>query len=253
MRTKHRVLRMDQSASSNSSAHKTLRQTHILKSNRLAEQRGDFFVPESGNAAADASHIEEKLRMLLRKCDERSNVRLDGLHTTLHSGDSVALATKTNAATHYGSELFPSSKRRTDIMSGVKSGRSILLYVLILYTKVQRIPGKAAENYGSVTTSSWLLLQKAKAPFTRSTRAPTYKATEIIISSMAYIICCCKANTCLCQDIAQALNPGKSPVMPIGITALESLPKLHKLSQYVKTTKVNAASLGALRVVANEG
>ena len=104
---------MDQSASSNSSAHKTLRQTHILKSNRLAEQRGDFFVPESGNAAADASHIEEKLRMLLRKCDERSNVRLDGLHTTLHSGDSVALATKTNAATHYGSELFPSSKRRT--------------------------------------------------------------------------------------------------------------------------------------------
>ena len=70
---------------------------------------------------------------------------------------------------------------------------------------------------------------------------------------MAYIICCCKANTCLCQDIAQALNPGKSPVMPIGITALESLPKLHKLSQYVKTTKVNAASLGALRVVANEG
>ena len=62
---------MDQSASSNSSAHKTLRQTHILKSNRLAEQRGDFFVPESGNAAADASHIEEKLRMLLRKCDER--------------------------------------------------------------------------------------------------------------------------------------------------------------------------------------
>ena len=113
MRTKHRVLRMDQSASSNSSAHKTLRQTHILKSNRLAEQRGDFFVPESGNAAADASHIEEKLRMLLRKCDERSNVRLDGLHTTLHSGDSVALATKTNATTHYGSELFPSSKRRT--------------------------------------------------------------------------------------------------------------------------------------------
>ncbi len=31
-------------------------------------------------------------------------------------------------------------------MSGVKSGRSIPLYVLILYTKVQRIPGKAAEN-----------------------------------------------------------------------------------------------------------
>lgn len=27
---------------------------------------------------------------------------------------------------------------------------------------------------------------------------------------MAYIICCCKANACLCQDIAQALNPGKS-------------------------------------------
>lgn len=26
---------------------------------------------------------------------------------------------------------------------------------------------------------------------------------------MAYIICCCKANACLCQDIAQALNPVK--------------------------------------------
>ena len=30
--------------------------------------------------------------------------------------------------------------------SGVNSGRSILLYVLILLTKVRRIPGNAAEN-----------------------------------------------------------------------------------------------------------
>ena len=34
---------------------------------------------------------------------------------------------------------------------------------------------------------------------------------------MAYIICCYKANACLCQDIAQALNPGKSrSVLPVG-------------------------------------
>ena len=68
---------------------------------------------------------------------------------------------------------------------------------------------KPRKIYGSVTTFSWLLLQKAKAPFTRSTRAPTYKATEITISNIAQIICCCKANACLCQDIAQALNPVK--------------------------------------------
>ena len=94
-------------------SHKTLRQTHVLKTCRLAEKRGDFFVPEAGNATADARYIEEQLRMLLRESDERRNVWLDGLHTTLHSGDSVALATEADTATLYGSELFPSSKRRT--------------------------------------------------------------------------------------------------------------------------------------------
>ena len=47
---------------------------------------------------------------------------------------------------------------------------------------------KLRNSYGSVTMLSWLLLQKANAPFTRSTRAPTYKATEITISNMAQII-----------------------------------------------------------------
>ena len=60
--------------------HKALRQTHILQSNRLAEQRGDFFVPESGNATADARHVEEELRVFLRKRNKRRNVRLDGFH-----------------------------------------------------------------------------------------------------------------------------------------------------------------------------
>ena len=46
--------------------------------------------------------------------------------------------------------------------------------------------------------------QYAKAPFTRSTRAPTYKATEMTISNMAQIIYCCKANSCLCQTVARA-------------------------------------------------
>ncbi len=94
-------------------SHKTLRQTHVLQSNRLAEQRGYFFVPEAGNATADARYIEEQLRMLLRESDERRNVRLDGLHATLHSGDGVALTTKADTTTHYGTKLFPSSKRRT--------------------------------------------------------------------------------------------------------------------------------------------
>ena len=32
---------------------KALRQTHIFKTNRLTEQRGDFFVPEAGDAASN--------------------------------------------------------------------------------------------------------------------------------------------------------------------------------------------------------
>ena len=133
---------------------------------------------------------------------------------------------KTNATTHYGSELFPSSKRRNasvhSFQVAAKNEHLISLQLRYLFRRkirsfdsivrshikyeVTKKPEKPRKIYGSVTTFSWLLLQKAKAPFTRSTRAPTYKATEIIISSMAYIICCCKANACLCQDIAQALK-----------------------------------------------
>ena len=55
--------------------HKTLRQTHILKSNRLAEQRGDFFVPEAGDAAADASDVEEEFRACLPDCCQTQTPR----------------------------------------------------------------------------------------------------------------------------------------------------------------------------------
>ena len=69
-----------------------------------------------------------------------------------------------------------------DIVSGMES---ISLYVLISNAKVRKKLDVQRKNYGSVATSSWLLLQYAKAPFTRSTRAPTYKATEMTISNIA--------------------------------------------------------------------
>ena len=86
----------------------TLWQTHIFKTNRLTEQRGDFFVAEAGNAAADACYIEEQFGMLFGENYEIVHVGLDGFYTTLHGGYGIALATKTYTASHYGAELLPS-------------------------------------------------------------------------------------------------------------------------------------------------
>ena len=71
---------------------------------RLFEQGRYFFVPESCDAAADAGHIEEMLRVLLGKRDETIHIRLYGLHAALHSRDGVALTAETDSAAHHGTE-----------------------------------------------------------------------------------------------------------------------------------------------------
>ena len=85
--------------------HKALRQTDIRDINRLCEKRGDFFVPEAGNAAADTGDVEEEFWMFLGEGNEIINVRFDCFHSTLHGGNCVALATQTYTATHHGTEM----------------------------------------------------------------------------------------------------------------------------------------------------
>ena len=47
--------------------YKSLRQAHILKSNRLCKQRGNFFVPKSCNPATNTRYIEEQFWVFFGK------------------------------------------------------------------------------------------------------------------------------------------------------------------------------------------
>ena len=84
--------------------HKGLRQADVLHANSLCEERGDFFVPEAGDAAADASDIEEELEVSFGKGDEFVHERFDGFYPTLHGGNGIALALQAHSLPHHGAE-----------------------------------------------------------------------------------------------------------------------------------------------------
>ena len=77
------------------------------------EQRGDFFIREACDAAADASDEERQFRVLLGECDELVHIRTDGVHAALHRGDGIALTLQANALTHDGSKLAVGDVGRT--------------------------------------------------------------------------------------------------------------------------------------------
>ena len=80
---------------------------------RLCKQRGDFFIREACDAAADASDEERQFRVLLGECDELVHIRTDGVHAALHRGDGIALTLQANALTHDGSKLAVGDVGRT--------------------------------------------------------------------------------------------------------------------------------------------
>lgn len=86
-------------------SHEALRQADVVEADRFGKKRGDFAVPEPGDAAADAGDIEEAVRMRLGESDEIIHIGLDRLHATLHGRDGVALALKAHTASPDGSEL----------------------------------------------------------------------------------------------------------------------------------------------------
>ena len=118
----------------------------------IAGRSGYFFVPEPCDAAADAGDVEEQLGVLLGKSDKIFHVRLDGFHAALHRRDGITLSPKADTASHHGAELLEGHIGRSAAMhsgkvatkhkdlsafnsvmnSGVNSGRSIPMYVLIL-------------------------------------------------------------------------------------------------------------------------
>ena len=85
--------------------HKALRQTDILHLPRRCKQRGDLFVPEAGDSAADPRHIEEELGVGLRVFDEFIDIGLDGVDASLHGRNRIGLAPVPDAAAHHGAKI----------------------------------------------------------------------------------------------------------------------------------------------------
>ena len=61
----------------------------------LLEQRRDFIISKSGDAATDASNEEGEGRVLLGELDKLVHIRTDGFYAALHGGDGIALALQT--------------------------------------------------------------------------------------------------------------------------------------------------------------
>ena len=89
------------------------RQNDILHAMSCLEQRGDFFIGESSDAAADASDEERQFRVLLGEPNELIHIRTDGFHAALHRGDGIALTLQAHALTHDGSKLAVGDVGRT--------------------------------------------------------------------------------------------------------------------------------------------
>jgi len=89
------------------------RQHDILHTMRCLEQRGDFVVGESGDAAADASDEERQLGVLPGEPDELIDIRTDGFHAALHRGYGITLTLQANALPHDGPELTVGNVSRT--------------------------------------------------------------------------------------------------------------------------------------------
>jgi hypothetical protein len=98
--------------------HEGFWQADVLNLHRFRKQRCNLPVLESGDAAADAGDIEEQFGMLTGEYDEIIHVRLDGIHTSLHRGNAIALSLQTNALSPDGSERPIGNPRRSATKPG---------------------------------------------------------------------------------------------------------------------------------------
>ena len=78
---------------------------------RLLEQRRYLVIRKASYAATYSSDKESQFRMLTSKLKELVHIGSDGLHTTLHRGDSIALALQANALSPYCSKPAIGNKR----------------------------------------------------------------------------------------------------------------------------------------------
>ena len=82
------------------------RQTYILQSSCLCEQRSNLPVLESGNSAAYSCNIEEQFGMFSCISDELIHVWPDVLDSTVHCRNGVTLSTMTYSASHSRSKFL---------------------------------------------------------------------------------------------------------------------------------------------------
>lgn len=98
---------------------KRLRKDDIGHAQSVPEQGGNLFIPEAGNATANACDIEFQLGVSLGECDELVDVWLDGLNASLHCGDGVGLSLEPDSLPHYcAKSVHCYSGRAAAMMSG---------------------------------------------------------------------------------------------------------------------------------------
>ena len=135
--------------------HKGLRQADVLHANSLCEERGDFIIPEAGDAASYAGDVEEEFGMGLSEFDKLVDVRLDGLHPALHGGDGIALALKAYSLTHHGAEPLNGDTGGTASMHASKVAAEDEHFVRLQFRDPVRREGRTRNSIELFFHSQW--------------------------------------------------------------------------------------------------
>lgn len=83
-----------------------LGQDDVLAINGVVEQRGYLIHRDSRDTAADLRHQELQLRMLLGKADELIHIGFNGIDSSVHCWDAIALALQPNTLAPYCTKAF---------------------------------------------------------------------------------------------------------------------------------------------------
>lgn len=92
----------------------------ILHIYGITKQRRNVCGEEAGNATANGRDEEGLVGMGFGVRDKLVDIRTDGIHTTLHRWDGIALSLRTITITHYGTEM---QTGRTGSATAVHTGK----------------------------------------------------------------------------------------------------------------------------------
>lgn len=100
--------------------YKRFRQANILYTYGSGEKRSDFPVTESGNPTTNSRDIEEKILVILCKCNELVNIRGNGINPSLHRRNGITLPPEPDSTSHHSAEVLEGSPGRPSSMEALK-------------------------------------------------------------------------------------------------------------------------------------